>query len=246
VRLYVCVSQIRVQEGLGHLYRGLPAVILGAIPSHAVHFATMEAAKQSLGLNDQYKDGHYPVRAAASGAAAALAHDACVTPADVIKQRLQMWNSSSTGIVDCVRRVIREEGFRAFYASYPTTVLMNVPNTAVTVATYESLKRVISGGRPESASSPLVQWCAGGGAGAIAGAISTPLDVIKTRIQTYDPALYHGRPVHPLRLVRHIWWHEGWRAFTKGMSARVVYNIPSAAICWTTYETVKRLLKGEF
>jgi len=33
-----------------------------------------------------------------------------------------------------VRRILQEDGFRAFYASYPTTVLMNVPFMAGTIA----------------------------------------------------------------------------------------------------------------
>lgn len=40
-----------------------------------------------------------------------------------------------------------------------------------------------------------------------------------------------------------IYRQEGWRGFMRGASARVVYFIPSAAICWTTYETFKRILK---
>ncbi len=210
---------------------------------------------------------------------------------------------------------MREEGFRALYASYPTTVLMNVPNMAVHVATYESLKRLFAAAAaparpppsaasksaspaPPTETSPLVLWCAGGGAGAIAGAVSTPLDVIKTRIQTYDPAAHGGAAVKPVALVKRIWkgtkqfsrcsfssysgrpslilllvvvdrTEEGWRAFSKGLSARVVYAIPSGAICWyeltdsaatahpigaltrllcdddrTTYEMVKRFLKA--
>ncbi len=81
------VRQIYAEEGLLRLYRGLPAVILGAIPSHAVHFATLEFTKSRLGLNDKDNTNqHQPVRAAIAGASAAMAHDAVVTPADLVKQ----------------------------------------------------------------------------------------------------------------------------------------------------------------
>ena len=36
-------------EGVAGLYRGVGAVVLGAIPGHAVHFGVYEAAKQSFG-----------------------------------------------------------------------------------------------------------------------------------------------------------------------------------------------------
>ncbi len=53
-------------------------------------------------------------------------------------------------------------------------------------------------------------------------------------------------PVASLRvidIVRSIHAKEGWKGFTRGMAARVLYFTPSAAICWTTYEAMKALLK---
>ena len=60
-----------------------------------------------------------------------MAHDAIVTPLDVVKQRMQLCNSPYRNITHCIQSIIAEEGFRAFYASYPTTVFMNVPFMAV-------------------------------------------------------------------------------------------------------------------
>ena len=54
-------------------------------PSHAVHFAVYEAAKKGLGEASGASFGG----AALSGAAAVVISDACMTPFDVIKQRLQ-------------------------------------------------------------------------------------------------------------------------------------------------------------
>ena len=55
-------------------------------------------------------------------------------------------------------------------------------------------------------------------------------------------------PIASLRvvdIVRSIHAKEGWKGFTRGMAARVLYFTPSAAICWTTYEAMKALLKEE-
>ena len=35
---------------------------------------------------------------------------------------------------------------------------------------------------------------------------------------------------------------EGLRGFSRGMQARMLIHAPSVAICWTTYESVKRVL----
>ena len=49
-----------------------------------------------------------------------------MTPMDCIKQRLQLGYYRNSAI-DCACDIVRQEGFRAFVVSYPTTLLMNVP-----------------------------------------------------------------------------------------------------------------------
>jgi solute carrier family 25 iron transporter 28/37 len=124
------------------LYRGFPAVVAGAIPSHAVHFATYENLKHRFGGNEP---GHHPLINGLSGGVATMCHDAIVTPLDVVKQRLQVQNSRYAGVMHCIRTVFATEGLRAFYASYPTTVAMNVPYQAVHFAAYESFKVFFTG-----------------------------------------------------------------------------------------------------
>lgn len=168
-----------------------------------------------------------------------MAHDAIGTPMDVVKQRLQLYsNSKYHGIMHCVRTIAKENGLRAFFASYPTTVLMNVPFNSVHFATYEGLKHFLS---DEHGGGVLQHITAGAGAGALAGFVSNPLDVVKTRIQTQG---VDGSPRYDstMHVVRHIWHHEGPKAFLKGTGARVFYFMPSAAICWTTYEGIKRVV----
>lgn len=84
--------------------------------------------------------------------------------------------------------------------------------------------------------------CAGGAAGALAGFMSTPLDLLKTRLQTQE-VLPGARRLGALEMLRSIYAAEGFRGFMRGATARMLYFTPSAAICWGTYETAKRILK---
>ncbi|KAK1320558.1 hypothetical protein QJS10_CPA03g01079 [Acorus calamus] len=106
---------------------------------------------------------------------------------DVVKQRLQLKSSPYKGVADCIGRVLREEGFGAFYASYRTTVLMNAPFTAVHFATYEASKKALAGGLAgegeEVEEGFVVHATAGAAAGALAAVVTTPLDVVKTQLQ---------------------------------------------------------------
>lgn len=125
-----------------------------------------------------------PLHANASaigGALASIAHDAVMTPLDVLKQRMQL--GLYTSPVQALRAVIRTEGFGALYSSYFTTILMNVPNAAVLVVTNDWMKSILNPSGNQNFGAFLVS---GFFAGALSGFVTCPLDVIKTRIQTQN------------------------------------------------------------
>jgi solute carrier family 25 iron transporter 28/37 len=240
--LFDCVFRMAREEGPMRFYRGISATVMAAIPSHAVHFATYEFIKDRLGGNEP---GHHPIAAGIAGAMATCAHDAVVTPLDLVKQRLQLYNSHYSGVVEAVRVIARQEGLSAFYASYPTTVLMNIPFMAAHFSAYETLKKVLTAyrhGNDTSASSWREEFLAGACAGGSAGLVSNPIDVVKTQIQIQEVEAGQKRD-SVITHVKRIFQREGFRGFLKGASARVVYFLPSSAICFSTYEHAKRFLK---
>ncbi|KAI7987015.1 Mitoferrin [Camellia lanceoleosa] len=237
-------SIVRTEGPLG-LYRGIAAMGLGAGPAHAVYFSVYETCKQKLGGN---RPGHHLLVHAASGVVATTASDAVLTPMDVVKQRLQLRSSPYGGVRDCVVKMFREEGIRAFYASYKTTIVMNAPFTAVHFSTYEALKKFLGEVSPENASEEriLVHLTAGGAAGALASAVTTPLDVVKTRLQCQGVCgadTFSSGSIHIA--LRQIVAKEGPQALLRGLKPRVLFHTPAAAICWSTYEAMKNFLHHE-
>ena len=79
-----------------------------------------------------------------SATSATLIHDAISNPTEVIKQRLQMYNSPYKSVVECARKVFQQEGFSAFYRSYTTQLVMNLPYQAIHLSTYELLQETVS------------------------------------------------------------------------------------------------------
>ncbi|GAQ82434.1 mitochondrial substrate carrier family protein [Klebsormidium nitens] len=231
------VSSIMRREGASGLYRGIGAMGLGAGPAHAVYFAVYEAAKSKLGGN---RKGHHPLAHGMAGAIATVASDAVLTPMDVVKQRLQLRDSPYRGVADCVRRILKEEGVRAFYRSYPTTLVMNVPFTAVHFATYEAVKRML--GQSAGEDRLLTHVIAGGAAGALASGVTTPLDVVKTRLQTQGVTCRQYKSSNVFKTMKLIVREEGPRALWRGWRPRIMFHTPAAAICWSTYEAMKGVL----
>ncbi|KAF3781812.1 Mitoferrin [Nymphaea thermarum] len=231
-------SVVKVEGALG-LYRGIGAMGLGAGPAHAVYFSVYERCKSLLGGN---LPGHHPFAHAAAGVAATVASDAVFTPMDVVKQRLQLKSSPYRGVADCISRIMREEGLKGFYASYKTTVVMNAPFTAVHFTTYEAAKRVLMEVSPGGVSEErlLVHVTAGVAAGALAGVVTTPLDVVKTRLQCQGVCGCDRFTSSSIgSVIQMIVRREGYAGLMRGWRPRMLFHAPAAAICWSTYEAAK-------
>lgn len=224
------------KEGLLRPIRGMSAVVMGAGPAHACFFATYEYCKHSLAQLTRHRHDH--ITHGLSGCIASLVHDAVSNPAEVVKQRMQMLHSPYRGVWECARHVYRSEGARAFYRSYGTQVAMNVPFQALHFATYEACQARLN---PARAYDPLAHALAGAAGGALAAAATTPLDVCKTVLNTQERA---ARADGLLDAAATVLRASGPRGFFKGVQARVLYQMPAAAICWLTYETFKHVLGG--
>ncbi|XP_020087415.1 mitoferrin-like [Ananas comosus] len=228
---------IRAEGALG-LYRGLGAMALGAGPAHAVYFSVYESSKKFLSRGNPNNHAAH----AASGVLATVASDAVFTPMDTVKQRLQLKSSPYKGVGDCVVRVLREEGIRAFFASYRTTVVMNAPFTAVHFATYEATKRGLMEVSPDTADDErlVVHATAGAAAGALAAAVTTPLDVVKTQLQCQGVCGCDRFSSSSIgEVTRAIVKRDGYAGLMRGWKPRMLFHAPAAAICWSTYEAAK-------
>jgi solute carrier family 25 iron transporter 28/37 len=77
-----------------------------------------------------------------AGVAATVFHDLIMNPAEVVKQRMQMTNSPYGGSLECVRCIYRNEGVSAFYRSYTTQLIMNIPFQTFHFLSYEFCNEV--------------------------------------------------------------------------------------------------------
>ncbi|XP_013103437.1 mitoferrin [Stomoxys calcitrans] len=221
------------KEGIFRPIRGVTAVVAGAGPAHALYFGSYEMSKELMTKITTHNHINYM----ASGVIATLIHDAVSNPAEVIKQRMQMYNSPYKSVVACMRGVYQSEGLKAFYRSYSTQLVMNIPNQTIHFTTYEFFQNRLNHERKYN---PPVHVIAGGAAGACAAAITTPLDVVKTLLNTQETGLVKGM----MEAISQIYAMAGPLGFFKGLTARVLYSMPATAICWSTYEFFKFFLSG--
>jgi solute carrier family 25 (mitochondrial iron transporter), member 28/37 len=164
-----------------------------------------------------------------------------MNPFDTVKQRMQAASSSYRNIGHCLSHMYHKEGFRSFYLSLPTSLLLSVPFQAIQFPVYEALRAYAN---PSAAYDPVTHSAAGAVSGALAAALTTPLDVIKTMLQTRGLAA--DLEVQQVSGMRHaatlIYQLDGLAGFWRGMLPRILTHAPATAICWATYEYVKFIL----
>eukprot|EP00088_Acartia_fossae_P026733 TRINITY_DN2752_c0_g1_i1.p1 TRINITY_DN2752_c0_g1~~TRINITY_DN2752_c0_g1_i1.p1 ORF type:complete len:391 (-),score=70.98 TRINITY_DN2752_c0_g1_i1:1766-2938(-) len=243
--IYGNVALMVREEGMLRPLRGATVVIAGAGPAHALYFTCYEQAKK---LFTYPKLNRLPdwVGHGVAGATATLFHDAIMTPAEAVKQRMQMCCSKHTRWTHCARSMLREEGGRSFFRAYTTQLSMNVPFQVLVFMTYEQCKKILN---PQDIHDPKSHLISGAIAGATAAAFTNPLDVCKTLLNTQEPQLL--RELNTPKIVgmsaamRTVHTVAGFQGFFRGVRARILFQAPSTAICWGTYECFKHLLTLE-
>lgn len=255
-------SKISATEGPLALWRGVSSVILGAGPAHAIYYMVFESTKTAL-CHNLLKHTHngasdtdvipninniqnisnfivtnekHPLIASISGVAATITSDALMTPFDVIKQRMQNNNVNSLkSMLTTSSYIYRTEGIKSFFISYPTTLILSIPFAALNFGIYEFSSDRLN---PTQIYNPMIHCVSGGISGAFAAAITTPLDCIKTVLQTKSIPNANSM----ISAAKGLYHQNGLSAFTRGLKPRVVFNVPATAISWTAYEMAKAYL----
>ncbi|RDW66283.1 mitochondrial carrier protein-like protein [Coleophoma cylindrospora] len=187
------------------LYQGIGSVILITIPSSGAFFTTYEGVKSLLGnVNPTCGGGSLlvpePVVHSAASAVAELVSCFILTPAEVLKQNAQMFrqssNSAQMGRANLFQQSsVTLEALKHFkkptqlWRGYGALAARNLPFTAMQFPLYEHLKIKLKSRREKQSKSTgslmetaVITAVSAGSAGSLAAVITTPIDVVKTRI----------------------------------------------------------------
>lgn len=115
-------------------------------------------------------------------------------PSEVLKTRLQLqgryknphFNSGYNyrGTVDAARTIVRTEGFSALFYGYQATLYRDLPFSALQFMFWEQFKEWAQQWKGSREIGTPLEFLTGASAGGLAGAMTCPLDVVKTRLQT--------------------------------------------------------------
>ncbi|KAK3307111.1 mitochondrial carrier domain-containing protein [Chaetomium strumarium] len=179
------------QEGFRRgLYGGWIPALAGSFPATCFFFGSYEWSKRQM--LDYGVQPHLAYLLA--GFIGDFAASIVYVPSEVVKTRLQLQGRHNNpfftsgynyrGTVDAVRTIVRTEGVSALFHGYGATLWRDLPFSALQFMFYEqgqSWAHRYKGSRDIGWHLELLTGAAAGG---LAGTMTCPLDVVKTRLQT--------------------------------------------------------------
>ncbi|KAK7985143.1 succinate fumarate mitochondrial transporter protein [Apiospora saccharicola] len=247
-------SEIVKRETPLGLYKGLGAVLTGIIPKMAIRFTSFEWYKQQMA--DKQTGMISGQGTFMAGLAAGVTEAvAVVTPMEVIKIRLQAQHHSMADPLDIPKyrnaahalyTVVKEEGIGALYRGVSLTALRQGSNQAVNFTAYTYFKEILREWQPQYEGGNLPNYqttLIGLVSGAMGPLSNAPIDTIKTRLQKTPAEEGVSAMQRISKIAAEMFKQEGFHAFYKGITPRIMRVAPGQAVTFTVYEYLKEKLE---
>ncbi|KAK3487467.1 mitochondrial carrier domain-containing protein [Neurospora hispaniola] len=262
------------------LYQGIGSVIFATLPAAGVFFYTYESAKSFLSKTLPTSIPT-PFTHSLASAGAELASCLVLTPAEVIKQNAQVLQRSTTSgrkpkstsleALNMLRH--SPDGvWRRLFSGYTALVARNLPFTALQFPLFERVRRRIwevrdrdrgKGSEQERSlvETGLVTGLSAAMSGSLAAFVTTPTDVVKTRMmlaaggkqqpessgEVLDKGRQHksSKSTSGLQVAKEIVRERGIRGLFRGGALRTAWAAFGSGLYLGSYEVAKVWLKKE-
>jgi solute carrier family 25 S-adenosylmethionine transporter 26 len=210
-------------------FSGLKSQVIASFPAAAAFFSTYDLTKYILINNFEFKYHTLAhMCAAITGECSAVL---IRNPFELIKQNMQIGKYSH--ILEAVRDIYSQHGVRGLYRGYFVTVAREIPFGLIQYPLYEYLKR-----KKGDASNTFSYSLCGAQAGAVAAFLTTPIDVVKTRIMTTNDRTLRNAYI----TARSIYMDEGVSKLFSGVHVRVTYISIGGLFFFGANEYFKKVL----
>lgn len=230
-----CVLRTAREEGVLALWKGLAPALIRQVSYTSLSFVIYEPIRDMYrgllpgGLDNQPT---YAVRLLAGGTAGGLAI-AIFNPSEVVKTQVQA-DQGRLRMRDVVSRVWTKDGVFGFWAGVRPNVTRTFLVCAAELGTYDEAKQRL---KPHLGDGLLAHVGASGIAGFVSACVSTPADVVKTRLMNSAGGVQQYRGM--LHAFSSILVDEGSRALYKGFFPICVRKLIWCASFFVTYEKVR-------
>lgn len=247
--------KISKTEGVTSLWSGLSPTLVLAVPATVIYFVSYEQLR--LYLKDTYnkefkKNGinmeqpfWIPIIA---GSAARIWAATLVSPLELIRTKMQSEKLSYAEITQALKVVVRYSGISGLWMGLSSTLLRDVPFSALYWLNYESIKKLYSS--YSSQHTFASNFVAGAIAGSVAAVFTIPFDVVKThrQLEMGEKEIYSDKPIRSSATtwstIQRIYQQSGLKGLFTGLTPRLVKVAPACAIMIASFEHGKRFFQS--
>lgn len=189
-----------------------------------------------------------------AGAVAGVSAVTACYPLDLVRTRLSTefeGREHYRGIPDAFSKIYRTEGVRGFYSGILPTLLVAVPNFAISYTTYGTLKeymmdddlfynlRRVDAESGESKLGFLLTVACGAASGILATLITFPMDTIRRRMQVQNLHVPLDQRLTSHQQLQHLVYKEGLSSLYRGLTPELFKVIPMVGTMFLVYEQAK-------
>lgn len=240
------LGSIRLSSGL---WRGVGFDIIGQAVTTALFFGTYGV------VHETYQRHSPPSSDTACGksvsfnallaeavpsVSASLLSSLLVVPNEAIRQNVQAHTYPSTLLA--FKGILKERGVGGFYRGYRYSLMRDVPFDSLQFTLYQVARNSYLAATGREQLSHGEAAVIGGGAGALTGVFTTPVDVIKTQRVLLAEGLNGGKNLNMLATVRSMVAKEGLPGLFKGAGPRAVEIALGGVIFFSVLEQVQKTL----
>jgi len=241
-------------EGLLGFYRGNGASVARIVPYAALHYMAYEEYRRWIILAfPNVEQG--PVLDLMAGSIAGGTAVICTYPLDLVRTKLAYQVKGAVnvgfreckpseqvykGIMDCVKTIYRQNGLKGIYRGMAPSLYGIFPYSGLKFYFYEKMKSHV----PEEHRKDIIaKLGCGSVAGLVGQTITYPLDVVRRQmqVQALSSSSLVGRGTFESLVL--IAKQQGWRQLFSGLSINYLKVVPSVAIGFTVYDSMKVWLK---
>jgi len=227
------------------LFKGVFGSLAGQIPYGMLTFGSYEVYKSKL--LTAFPSARPEAMFMLSAILGDLTGSFWLCPSEVIKQQMQ--GGMHDNLFSALSSIWKSSGINGFYRGYAGQIMRDVPFRAIQLPSYEIVKSTYTKQFATNADGstrmlkPVENMLVGAIAGSFSAAITTPLDVVKTRLMT-DKTVATISFSSAFKAASTLAKTEGISGLFSGLGPRVVYVGPSCGLFFVVYEATKVHLAG--
>ena len=233
-----CLRKTAQSEGISACWKGLQPALLRQVCYGSLSLVLYEPIRKQVCKSN--KEGENPtfLQRLFSGGAAGAISITVFNPTEVIKTQIQTSASNQT-IRSVFSKVLRRGGILSFWSGLPPNIARTFLVNAAELGTYDEAKSKIV---PFTGDNALAHISASGVAGFTSAMVSTPADVIKTRLM--DAAGASGSRPSVVGAFVSTMREEGPAAFYKGFIPIVVRKVFWCSAFFVSYERIRSAINS--